>query len=192
MTLLIIGLIMFLGIHSTRIFFEPVRVWWINTFGAGIWRALYTIISFAGLILIVIGFAPASANATVVWVPPFALLHVTAFLTLLSSIFVAAAYLPAGRIKARLRHPMTVGVMVWALAHLLINGMSHEVLLFGSMLIWSVLVLLSALRRDRQMRLAFLAGPVRNDLIAIVIGAAVWVVLVGYAHEWLFGVAPLV
>lgn len=192
MTLLIIGLILFLGIHSTRIFFEPVRVWWINTLGAGSWRALYTIVSFAGLILIVVGFAPASENAHVVWVPPFALLHVTAFLTLLSFVFVAAAYLPAGRIKVRLRHPMTVGVMVWALAHLLINGMSHEILLFGAFLIWSVLVLISALRRDRQLRLAFLAGPVRNDLFAIVIGAAVWVLFAGYAHEWLFGVAPLV
>lgn len=192
MTLMIIGLILFLGIHSTRIFFEPVRVWAINTFGAGMWRAIYTILSVAGLILIVIGFNPAAAEAGVVWVPPFALLHVSALLTLLAFIFVAAAQLPAGRIKANLRHPMTVGVLFWATAHLLINGMSHEVLLFGSILIWSILVLLAALRRDRQMSLAFIAGPVRNDLLAIVIGAAVWAVFVVYAHEWLFGVAPLV
>ncbi|WP_306257297.1 NnrU family protein [Pararhizobium sp. IMCC21322] len=192
MTLLIIGLILFLGIHSTRIFFEPVRVWAINTFGAGSWRAIYTILSVAGLILIVLGFNPAAENASVVWVPPFALLHVSALLTLLAFVFVAAAYLPPGRIKANLRHPMTVGVLVWASAHLLINGMSHEVLLFGSILVWSVLVLFAALRRDRQMSLAFLAGPVRNDLLAIVIGAGVWAVFALYAHEWLFGVAPLV
>jgi len=192
MTLLIIGLILFLGIHSTRIFFEPVRVWSINTFGAGSWRAIYTVLSVAGLILIVIGFVPAGENADVVWVPPFALLHVSALLMLLSFIFIAAGQLPAGRIKASLRHPMTVGVLVWAVAHLLINGMSHEVLLFGSMLVWSILVLFAALRRDRQMRLAFMAGPVRNDLLAVVIGAAVWAFFVMYAHEWLFGVAPLV
>lgn len=192
MTLMIIGLILFLGIHSARIFFEPVRVWAIDVFGRGSWRAIYTVLSLAGLILIVIGFVPAGANAGVVWVPPFALLHVSSLLTLLAFIFVAAAYLPAGRIKVLLKHPMTVGVLVWAMAHLLINGMSHEVVLFGSILVWSALVLIAALRRDRQMKLAFMAGPVRNDLFAIVIGAAVWALFVFYAHEWLFGVAPLV
>lgn len=192
MTLLIIGIALFLGIHSTRIFFEPIRVWAINTFGAGAWRAIYTILSVVGLILVVVGFRPAEASAGVVWVPYFAFLHVSALMTLLAFIFVASAYLPAGRIKANLKHPMTFGVAIWAVAHLLINGMSHEVLLFGSFLIWSILVLIAALRRDRQMKLLFIAGPVRNDLLAIVIGTAVWAVFAFYAHEWLFGIAPLV
>lgn len=191
MTLLITGLALFLGIHSIRIFFEPVRLRAINTFGVASWRALYAVISIAGLVLIVLGYKPAAIDAEALWEPPFALLHVSATLLLLAFILVAAAYLPGGRLKARLKHPMTIGVMIWAAAHLLVNGMEHEVVLFGSFLVWSILVYFSARRRDRQMNLAYLAGPVRNDLVSIVIGAAVWLFFVFYGHEWLFGVAPL-
>nr|WP_306267172.1 NnrU family protein [Pararhizobium sp. IMCC3301] len=191
MTLLIIGLALFLGVHSVRIFFEPVRLWAINTFGAASWRAVYTLISVAGLVLIVLGFTPAAVGAEPLWVPPLSLLHVSATLLLLAFILVAAAYVPAGQIRARLKHPMTIGVMIWAAAHLLVNGMEHEVVLFGSFLVWSILVYFGARRRDRQMKLAYLAGPIRNDLVSIGLGTAVWLLFVFYAHEWLFGVAPL-
>ena len=190
MTLLIIGLALFLGIHSVRIFLEPARLWAINTFGAASWRAVYTLISVAGLVLIVLGYKPAAAAAEPVWVPPLGLQHVAATLLLLAFILVAAAYVPAGRMRARLKHPMTIGVMIWAAAHLLINGMEQEVVLFGSFLVWSILVYFGARRRDRQMKLAYLAGPARNDFVSIGIGTAVWLVFAFYVHEWLFGVAP--
>ncbi|MFK8036238.1 MAG: NnrU family protein [Hyphomicrobiales bacterium] len=192
MTTLIIGLALFLGVHSTRIFLEPVRVRIINAFGEGLWKVGYTLLSVAGLVLIVIGFRSASLDSVAVWIPPFAFLHLAALLMLVAFIVLAAAYVPAGRIKGALKHPMVVSVVIWSGAHLLINGMEHEVLLFGAFFVWAVLNFLSARFRDRQMRLTYIPGPLRNDFICIVVGVALWAGFVFFAHEWLFGVAPLV
>lgn len=192
MKMLIIGLALFLGAHSTRIFLEPLRMRIINAVGEGLWKAGYTVLSVAGLVLIVLGFRAAAPDAQALWVPPFALLHVAPLLMLLSFVVLMAAYVPAGRIKGTLKHPMVVAVMIWSGAHLLVNGMEHEVYLFGGFLGWALLNFISARFRDRQMRLTYIPGPLRNDIICIVLGTALWAGFVVYAHEWLFGVAPLI
>ncbi|MEP0520423.1 MAG: NnrU family protein [Hyphomicrobiales bacterium] len=192
MTILIIGLALFLGAHSTRIFLEPLRMSIINASGDGLWKAGHTVLSVAGLVLIVLGFRSAAPDAQALWVPPFALLHVVPLLMLLSFIILVAAYVPAGRIKGTLKHPMVVAVVIWSGAHLLVNGMEHEVYLFGAFFVWAVLNFLSARWRDRQMALTYIPGPLRNDLICIVLGTLLWAGFVFFAHEWLFGIAPLV
>lgn len=192
MTILIIGLALFLGAHSTRIFLEPLRMSIINASGDGLWKAGHTILSVAGLVLIVLGFRAAAPDAQALWVPPFALLHFAPLLMLLSFIILVAAYVPAGRIKGTLKHPMVVAVVIWSGAHLLVNGMEHEVYLFGAFFVWALLNFVSARFRDRQMALTYIPGPLRNDLICIVLGTVLWAGFVFFAHEWLFGVAPLV
>lgn len=192
MTTLIIGLALFLGPHSSRIFLERVRLRVINGIGEGAWKAGHTILSVVGLIMIVLGFRAAAPDAVAVWIPPFEFLHLAALLMLISLIVFVAAYVPAGRIKGVVKHPMVAGVAIWSAAHLLVNGMEHEVLLFGAFLVWSLLNYISARVRDHQMRLVYIPGPWRNDIICIVIGTAVWAGFVFYAHEWLFGVPPLV
>lgn len=191
MVLLLIGLFLFIGVHSARIFAEGPRLAFINRFGDGVWKSAYTLLSIVGLVLIILGYRNAAPSAFVIWVPPFALVHIAALLMIFAFILVVAAYLPAGRLKPAVKHPMVLGVKVWAFAHVLINGMSHEIVLFGTFLVWAIADYAAARRRDRAMGLQYIAGPVRNDLLSIAGGAALWAGFVFAAHEWLFGIAPL-
>ena len=119
-------------------------------------------------------------------------LMLAALLTLVSFVFLAAAYVPGNGIKARLHHPMVLGVKVWALAHLLANGKQADLILFGAFLVWSVLNFRAARQRDRmaaQSGAAVAATP--NTLRVVLIGVAAWAVLLFGGHTWLFAVSPL-
>jgi uncharacterized membrane protein len=102
-----------------------------------------------------------------------------------------AAYVPGTRIKAKLHHPMLLGVKLWAAAHLLANGRLADLLLFGSFLLWAVLDFRSARGRDRAAGTTYAPGAGAKDLVALVIGTLAWAVFAFWAHAWLFGVAPL-
>jgi uncharacterized membrane protein len=103
---------------------------------------------------------------------------------------VVAAYVPRNGIKARLHHPMVLGVKTWALAHLLANNTLADLLLFGGFLAWSVLVFVAARRRDRAAGTTYARGSMGRTLLTMAIGAVAWVVFALWAHAWLFGVAP--
>ncbi|MBL4646832.1 MAG: NnrU family protein [Rhizobiales bacterium] len=188
MSILIAGMVLFFSTHFARVFFPDLRENLIKRFGVMGWRGLYSIVSLAGLGLIIWGFGEARQAPNVVWVPPFAFLHVAATFMLFAFIFLAAAYLPAGRIKAALKHPMLISIKIWAIGHLLINGMLAEMILFGAFLIWAVMAFIAARKRDRAEGKVYAAGPMRNDLIAIIVGTGVWTVFITFLHEWLIGV----
>jgi uncharacterized membrane protein len=189
MALLIAGLLLFLGIHSVAIVAAPWRERAIARLGANGWRGLYSLVSAAGLALIVIGFAAARRAPVVLYVPP-AWLHWLAIVLMLPVFtLLLAAYLP-GRIQRTLRHPMLAGVKLWATAHLLANGTLADLLLFGAFLAWAVLDRISLKRRIPK---AVPGAPPRpwNDALAIVLGLLLYVVAVLWLHRALFGVAPL-
>jgi len=148
MTILILGLIIFLGLHSIRIFAED----WRNTLrakmGALPWRGLYSVVSITGLLLIIWGYSLARQAPVVIWIPPLFTRHLAALLAVIAFIFIAAAYVPRNGIKAKLHHPMTLGIKTWALAHLIANGTLHDIILFGSFLLWSILLFRASRRRD--------------------------------------------
>ena len=118
--------------------------------------------------------------------------HLALLLVWIAFVCVAAAYLP-GRIKARLKHPMLAGVKIWALAHLLANGDLGSILLFGSILAWAVVARISVKRRDVAAQHGGTAAPAgwRNDILAIVIGTAIYLAFVFWLHPWLIGVPVL-
>ena len=121
MSLLIIGLIIFLGSHSCRIFAEPWRNHMIDRLGEVKWKGLYTIISLMGLILVVIGYGQARQAPIVLWQPATYLIHIAILLNLVAFIFLAGSSPNNNAIRLKLKHPMILGVKVWALAHLLAN-----------------------------------------------------------------------
>jgi uncharacterized membrane protein len=127
-------------------------------------------------------------DPTVIYVPPAWLKHVAFLLLVPVFPLLFATYLP-GKIKAKLKHPMLDAVKLWALAHLLANGMLHDLLLFGSFLAWAVADRISMKRRT-QRAIPSLPASKANDAIAVVGGLAVYVIMVVWAHQWLFGVAP--
>jgi uncharacterized membrane protein len=191
MLVLVVGLAVFLGAHSVRIVAEGWRTRRIARLGEAKWKALYSIVSIAGLVVLVWGYGLARGEPAVIWTPPAWTRHLAVLLTIPSFILLAAAYVPGTRIKAAVGHPMVLGVKVWALAHLISNGTLADVLLFGAFLVWSVADFASARRRDRAAGRAYAPGPIARDLIAIVVGLAAWAAFAFYLHALLIGVRPL-
>ena len=190
MIVLILGLVIFLGAHSVRIYADDWRELQIARLGGNGWKALFSLVSLVGLALIAIGFAQTKSAPIVLWFPPIGLRHLAGLITLLSFVLLVAAYLPGTRIKAKLGHPMVVGVKGWAFAHLLANGNLADVLLFGSFLIWGILDFSSARRRDRAAGTVYPDGTLNRDVTVVVIGLIAWAVFAFYLHGWLFNVRP--
>ena len=190
MTVLILGLLLFLGLHSVRIVADGWRGAQLARLGEKRWKGLYSLMAFAGLGLIIWGYALARQQPQVLWTPPMGLRHASALLMLFSLILLAAANVPRNGIKTWVRHPMLLGTQLWAVAHLLANGSVADVLLFGGFLVWSSVDLYAAVRRDRAAGVAYPGGTMPGTLIAIGAGVALWLLLAFWLHGVLFGVRP--
>ncbi|MGK5051290.1 NnrU family protein [Janthinobacterium sp. RB2P8] len=190
MTVLILGLLLFLGLHSVRIVADGWRSAQLARLGEKRWKGLYSLVAFVGLGLIIWGYALARQQPQVLWTPPTGLRHASALLMLFSLILLAAANVPRNRIKTWVHHPMLLGTQLWAVAHLLANGNVADVLLFGGFLVWSSIDLYAAVQRDRATGVAYQGGTVQGTLIAIVAGCALWLLLAFWLHGVLFGVRP--
>ena len=190
MTYLLLGLIIFLGIHSVRIFADDFRTRAIARIGLNPWKGIYTVISLAGFALIVYGYGLSRAEGDFLWNPPRWTFHVTALFMLVSFILLAAAYVPGNRIKAKIGHPMVAGVKLWAFAHLLSNGRLGDVILFGAFLAWAIASFVAARRRDRAAGTVYVTLGASRDVIVITVGLVAYVVFAFWLHFWLIGVKP--
>ena len=147
MTLLICGLLIFLGVHSVSIFADQWRNDQIAKLGVLTWKLIYSLISIAGLVLMTVGYLEARPQPITIWSPPPWAWQITVYFSLVSLILIAAAYVPNNAIKLKLKDPMLVGVIVWALCHLTTIGSLAGILLFGSFLVWGILDLISCRAR---------------------------------------------
>ena len=190
MTLLILGLLLFLGVHSVRLFAESWRGGVRALLGEGAYKGLYTLASAAGLLLIVWGYGVARQQPVLLWLPPVWTRHLAALLMVPAFILLVAAYVPGNSIKAKLHHPMVLSVKVWALAHLLANGTLADVLLFGGFLVWAGLSFRAARQRDRAGQVRYPAGRMGPTLVTLAVGLAAWVGFAFWAHSVLIGVRP--
>lgn len=186
MALLILGLVLFLGAHTFTTM-RRARAAVVGRLGEGGYKGLYSLVSGAGLVLIVIGFGSyRSAGYIQVWNPPRAIFHPIALVLLwLAFVALVAAYAPPSRIKAILRHPMLAGVKAWALSHLLVNGDLGSILLFGGLLAWAVWDRI-ALKRRGDAGATYTPWS-RNDLLVVAIGTTAYV-LMFWVHDTLIGV----
>ena len=190
MTLLLLGLALFLGVHSTRIVADGWRTATIARVGEKPWKGIYSLLSIAGFVLLVIGYGAARQSPVVLFAPPVWTRHLAALLTIPAFVLLVAAYVPGNAIKRAIGHPMVAGVKVWALAHLLANGTLADVLLFGTFLAWAVLSFIAARRRDRAAGTTYPAGPGSRTAITVVVGLVAWAVFAFALHRPLIGVAP--
>jgi uncharacterized membrane protein len=190
MTVLILGLVLFLGAHSARIFADGWRTSVRARYGEGVWKGGYSLLSLVGFGLIVWGFGLARQAPVLLWVPPVATRHIAGLLMLLSFILLAATYVPGNGIKARVHHPMVLAVKIWAAAHLLANGTLADTVLFAAFLLWAVLDFRSSRQRDRAAGTVYPPGTARGTAIAVGIGALAWAVFAFWAHNALIGVRP--
>jgi len=192
MGMLVLGLVLFLGVHSTRIVAEGWRTATRARIGELPWKGVYSLVSIVGFVLIVWGYGLARQSPVVLWNPlPVGVRHLASLLTLIAFVLLAAAYVPGNQIKARLHHPMVLGVKAWALAHLVANNTLADLLLFGSFLLWAVFDFRSARQRDRAGRVAYPAGTPARTAVAVVVGAAAWAGFAFWAHAAWIGVRPM-
>jgi uncharacterized membrane protein len=190
MTPLIARLILFLGVHSVRIVADDWRSAQLARLGERAWKGLYSLASIIGFVLLVWGYGLARREAAVLWSPPPWTHHVAGLLMLVSFVLLAAAYVPPNAIKARLHHPMTLAVIVWAVAHLLANGNLPDMLLFGAFLVWALFTLGAARARDRAAQTVYASGTPRGTVLAVVIGSVAWIVFAFWLHGLLIGARP--
>jgi uncharacterized membrane protein len=189
MGILVLGLALFLGIHSIAIAAPGFRHRAVARLGENGWKGLYGVLSLTGFVLLVYGFGIARQSPVVLYTPPHFLHHVTFLFMLPVFPLIFAAYLP-GRIRSAMKHPMLAAVKFWAFAHLLSNGTLADVVLFGAFLAWAVVDRISLKHRAPLTLRVAPAGPY-NDLIAVLLGLAVYGLFIGWAHRWLIGVSPL-
>jgi len=192
MSYLVLGLAVFLGAHSVRIVAEHWRAQQQLRLGRHGWRAAYSLVSLAGLALIVWGFGLARQTPTQLWSPPVGMRHLAALLNLLAFVLLAAAYVPGNRIKSWVQHPMVAAVVLWALAHLLANGNLAHGVLFGSFLLWALADFAAARQRDQlDVRAPTPAMHKGANGITVAIGVASWIAFTLWLHGLLIGVRPL-
>jgi uncharacterized membrane protein len=201
MAWLILGLVLFLGAHSTRIFADAWRTKTMQSWGEKPFKAVYTLVSLVGFYGLIVGYAEVRLEPFVLWQPPIATRHISVLLMLFASILLVATYIPANHFKARLGHPMVLSVKVWALAHLLSNGNLADVILFAAFLAWSVMVFKSARARDRLAaekqaqvlgeKVTATRPKLSATLLTVVAGAGLWALITFVLHARVVGVSPL-
>ena len=191
MAVLIIGLILFLGVHSIRIFAESWRTQQIERLGKGKWMSRYALVSLLGFVLIVIGFGQAREEGVMIWTPPIWTWHITITLMLVAFIFITAAYVPHNAVKAKLKDPMILGVKTWALAHLISNGSLAGMVLFGSFLVWAVLNFSACKRRRATEQAPALTSSAKMTVVTLLVGVVTWALMAMVIHKYLIGIAPL-
>lgn len=190
MPILFLGLLIFLGAHSVRIFAGGWRTRMIARLGTNGWKALYALASIVGFVLIVWGFGLARQQPVLLYAPPLWLKYVNALLTLVAFVLVVATYVPHNHVKAAIGHPMLAGVKVWAFGHLLATGFLHDVVLFGAFLLWAGVNFVVSRRRDRLAGTHYAAGTLVGDALALAIGIVAWAVFAFWLHARWIGVNP--
>lgn len=190
MSLLVLGLILFLGIHSVSIVAPAWRDAQVARLGERVWKGMFALASLVGLMLLIYGYGLARQTPVVLYTPPPAMRHVALLLMLPVFPLLFAAYLP-GRIQRTARHPMLLAVKLWAAAHLLANGTLADVLLFGGFLVWAVADRISIKHRTVQHKVPGAPPGALNDLIALAVGLTAFLVFLFRAHVWLTGVSPM-
>jgi len=191
MPTLILGLLIFLGVHSLRMFADEWRTRQIARFGEKPWKGLFTLASLLGFVLLCWGFGLARAQPVLLYTPPLALRHLNALFTLLAFVLLAAAYVPRNHLKAWFGHPMLLGVKVWAFGHLLATGMLRDVVLFGAFLLWAAVLFVVSRRRDRRTGTVYPGGTLGGDVATVIIGVVAWAIFMLWLHLWLIGVNPM-
>ena len=190
MALLILGLVLFLGVHSVRVFAEGTRTRFIAQRGENAWKGLYSVLSIVGFVLLIWGYGLARQAPVVLWTPPTWARHLAALLTLPAFVLLVASYVPGNAIKARVHHPMVLGIKVWALAHLFVGRTLAAELVFAAFLVWAVLSFRAARARDRAAGRVYPPGRVVPTVVTVVVGVVAWAGFAMWGHAALIGVRP--
>ncbi len=189
MTLLVVGLVLLLGMHTFTTF-RDARARAIAGLGSNRYRGLHALVAIIGFVLIVLGFPDYRVHGLIpVWSPPVWTHHITILLMWFAWVSLTLAYSGPSRIKGWIKHPMLLAIKIWALAHLIANGDLGGIVLFGSFLLWA--------GYDRYMlkRRGDSGAPkldhfARGDAIGLVVGTILYLAMIAL-HPYLIGVSVM-
>lgn len=174
MTMLIVGMAIFLGTHLLRVLAPDFRTAMITRMGPWGWKGVYSVVALVGFVLVVKGYADARLTSPQLWAtdPPWVRMAV-ALLMLPALILFIAAYLP-GKLRAAVKHPMLIATAFWAGLHLAVNGRLADLLLFGGFLAWALVVLMAATRRRPVVTPTVKSPALAWDGVAVALGGFAW------------------
>lgn len=191
MLLLLLGLLLFIAIHSVRIWAPAWREAQIARLGRRYWRGIHGLAALVGLVLIVKGYAAARSLPGLYWQLPSSARHGLFLVMLLAFMLLAASQIPGTRFTQRVGHPMSLGLVLWSGGHLLANGRPAAIVLFAAFFAWSLLLLIVSLRRDRAAAVVYPQGTLGRDLLAIAFGMLFWLAFLLFLHLRLIGLPLL-
>ena len=191
MLMLVLGLLLFVGVHSVGIVAYDWRIHCQTRIGREFWKLGFTVISITGFILLVYGYAQTRTVPVYIFEPYLWTRQLALPLNWFALILISAAYIPGNHFKQKLGHPMYAGVKLWALAHLLANGRLGDLLLFGIFLVWAIVGFSVSRRQDRRDGVLYAPANISRTAITVLAGTAVGAVFVHGLHQFLMGVSPL-
>lgn len=187
MTLLYIGCLLFGGSHLFSSLFPGLRDSFKAQLGEKPWKGLYSLVSLAGLVLMVVGYSQSRAGpaaADLLYEGWFEMRHLTMLLVLIAFILIGASH-GKGYLKKWLHNPMSLGVVLWAGGHLLVNGQRSDVWLFGTFLLVGLAdIVMSEIRGKRPQHMP----RVRSDIIAVVVGVILYAIFLFGFHPYVLNV----
>lgn len=187
MTKLVLGVLLWSVTHFVPAVAVGFRQRVIDRIGENPYKGLFTLVMVFAIYLIISGWK--ATPPEFLYVPPAWGRHAAALLVLIAFVLFSASH-GQNNIKRFVRHPQLTGVAVWGIAHLLANGESRSIVLFGGLALWAVVDIVLLNRRDGAWRKPEPA-PLKKDVIAVVAGLVVYLVL-AHLHQWLFGFSPFV
>ncbi|WP_394182443.1 NnrU family protein [Marinomonas posidonica] len=192
MLMLVVGLVIFICVHSIRVVAPNWREVHLEKTGLVQWRTRFILLSVLSLALIVLGYQKMRLEPIWLWFPPIVVQHISSLVMLVALFALGSAMVPKTTLKSKMGYPFLISVKLWAFAHLMSNGTLADVILFGSLLVWSVVSFAVYRRRDRRNGVIREDGGVQYNLVAFVFAMVSWFAIVFFLHKVVIGVSPLV
>ncbi|MFK8048940.1 MAG: NnrU family protein [Halioglobus sp.] len=182
MIMLILGLMLFCAVHFVPSLAPQLKSALHGKLGEGGYKGTFSLLLMLSFGLMIMGWR--SAQPELVYLPPVSLRHPAMLLVVVAFFLLAISNRPSG-LRRWIRHPQLTGVMMWAIAHLLMNGDSRSVVLFGGMALWSLIEIIAINRREGAW-IKDPAPPLSTDLISVAITAVVVAIVIAI-HPYLSG-----
>ena len=185
MILLTLGVLLWAVTHLVPAVAPASRQALVTKVGENGYKGIFSLLLLLALALIIFGWRSID-QPTYLYTLPLWSRHLGMLLVLLGFILFVASGQPT-RIKQYLRHPQLTGLILWAGAHLVMNGDARSLVLFGGLGLWAILEIVFINRRDGDWvkpDVPPLGQEIKILVIAVLVYAAV-----AWAHPWLTGVA---